>query len=113
MEMTAPTHTTAPARSGVQRLITPWAYRHLRVVAGVRFAAGIFLAGLGALLVSRGAYGLAAFLLAVAAVHFAWGSWQLTIARSAPGSVAPDPPDRRGNEVRDPVAHRGAGILDR
>jgi hypothetical protein len=81
--MTASTHTAIPSRSGMQRLITPWAHRHLRTVAGVRFAAGIFLAGLGALLLARGAYGLAALPLAAAAVHFAWGSWQLTIARSA------------------------------
>jgi hypothetical protein len=82
--MTAPTHDTVPSRSGMQRLITPWAYRRLRTVAGVRFAVGILLTVLGAVLLSRGAYGPAALPLAVAAVHFVWGSWQLTIARSAP-----------------------------
>jgi len=69
MEMTAPAHNTDPTR--------------LRAVAGIRFAVGIFLTVLGALMFSRGAYGLAALPLAFAAVHFVWGSWQLTAARSA------------------------------
>ena len=81
--MTAPTHDTVPSRSGMQLLITPWAYRRLRTVAGVRFAVGVLLTVLGALMLSRGAYGLAALLLSVAAVHFVWGSWQLAIAPSA------------------------------
>jgi hypothetical protein len=68
--MTAPTHNTTPSRSGTQRLITPWAHRRLRIVAGVRFAAGVFLAGFGALMLSRGADALAALLLAAAAVNF-------------------------------------------
>ena len=69
MEMTAPVHHTDPTR--------------LRAVAGVRLAVGIFLTVLGALMLSRGAYGLAALPLAFAAVHFVWGSWQLALARSA------------------------------
>jgi len=73
--MTASTHHTAP---------------YLRTVAGVRFAIGIFLTGLGALMLSRGIYGPAALLLAVAAVHFTWGSWQLLIARSR-GAVHSNP----------------------
>ena len=82
--MNAPNDKTAPSRSGMQRLITPWARRHLRAIAAVRFAVGIFLTGLGAVMVSRGAYGLAVLPLAGAAVHFSWGSWQLILARSAP-----------------------------
>jgi hypothetical protein len=82
--MNAPNDNTTPSRSGLRSLVTPWGYRHLRTVAGVRFAAGIFLTGLGVLLLSRGAYGWAALPLAAAAVHFSWGYWQLTIARSAP-----------------------------
>jgi hypothetical protein len=77
------TTTTTPSRSGTRRVITPSKGRTLRIVAGVRFAVGIFLAVLGALLVSHGAGGLAALPLAFSVVHFAWGSWQLTIARSA------------------------------
>jgi hypothetical protein len=84
--MTATTHNTAPSQSSTRRPITftRWGSRHLRLVAGVRFASGILLTVLGALALSRGASGLAAFLLAVAAVHFVWGSWQLAVARSAP-----------------------------
>jgi hypothetical protein len=70
MEMTAPAHNTDPTR--------------LRAVARIRFAVGIFLTVLGALMICRGAYGLAALPLAFAAVHFVWGSWQLALARSAP-----------------------------
>jgi hypothetical protein len=84
--MTATTHNTAPARPSIRRTgtLTRWGSGHLRMVAGVRFASGILLTVLGALALSRGASGLAAFLLAVAAVHFVWGSWQLAVARSAP-----------------------------
>ncbi len=82
--MNAPNDSTTLYRSGMRSLITPWAYRHLRVIAGVRFAVGVFLVGLGALLLSRGAYGWAALPLTAAAVHFSLGYWQLTIARSAP-----------------------------
>jgi hypothetical protein len=82
--MNAPNDNTTPSRSGMRRLITPWAFRHLSTVAGVRFAAGIFLIGLGVLTLSRDSYGYTAFLFAAAAVHFVWGYWQLTIARSAP-----------------------------
>ena len=79
--MRTPNDNTAPARSGRPGLITPWAYDHLRGVAAVRFAVGIFLTVLGALMVSHGAYVLAAVPLAGAAVHFVWGSWQLSLAR--------------------------------
>jgi hypothetical protein len=40
--MRAPNDNTTPSRSGMRSLITPWASSHLRTVAGVRFAAGIF-----------------------------------------------------------------------
>jgi len=84
--MTATTHNTAPAQSGMRRTgsFTGWGSRHLRIVGCVRFAAGIVLTVLGALAVRRGASGVAAFLLTVAAVHFVWGSWQLVLAHSAP-----------------------------
>jgi N-acyl-L-homoserine lactone synthetase len=80
--MTATTNNTAPSRSGTIT-ITRWGSRHLRTVGGVRLAAGIVLIVLGALALSRGASGIAAFLLTIAAVHFVWGGWQLSIARSA------------------------------
>lgn len=69
--MHAPTDNTAPSRSeqaadpthppsnlvGIwargRRRFTPWAFPRLRALAAVRFAAGLFLAGLGALMLSR------------------------------------------------------------
>jgi hypothetical protein len=53
----------------------------LRTVASVRFAVGIFLTALGAVMISRGAYALAALPLVFAVVHFVWGSRQLSMAR--------------------------------
>jgi hypothetical protein len=77
--MNAVNENTALSRWNPRR----WSPRRLRAVAAVRFAVGIFLTGLGAVMVSRGAYGLAVIPLAGAAVHFTWGSWQLMLARSA------------------------------
>jgi hypothetical protein len=73
----------------MQRIIAPWEYRHLRAFARVRNAAGIFLAGCGALTLSFGGsdwktYGWTAFWLVLAALQFSVGYWEITIARSAP-----------------------------
>jgi hypothetical protein len=82
--MNAPNdNNTAASRSGMRRLISPWAFNHLRTVAGIRFATGLLLTVIGSLMLARGADWAAALLLAIAAVHFSWGYWQLTIARSA------------------------------
>ena len=40
--MHAPSKNTAASRSGTRRLVAPWEYRHLCVLARVRAAAGIF-----------------------------------------------------------------------
>ena len=83
--MTTTTHNTASSRSGTRCLPQrSWSSRRLRTVAGVRFAVGLFLIGVGAVLISHGQSGLAAVPLAGAALHFVWGSWQLRIARFAP-----------------------------
>ncbi len=79
---------TIPPRTGMRRLIPPWEYRHLRAVAGARIDGGIVLAVCGVLTLSFGGadwktYGWAALFLAAAAVAFAAGYWELTIARSA------------------------------
>ena len=84
--MNAPHDDTA--RSGMRRIIPPWEYRHLRLWAGVRMGAGIAVAGLGVVTLAFGGndlktYGWAMFFLAVAAVQFSFGYWELTIARSA------------------------------
>jgi hypothetical protein len=50
----------------------------------VRFAVGIFLVGVGALVLSRGHYGLAAVPLAGAALLFSIAYLDMTVARSVP-----------------------------
>ena len=78
----------SPPRSGMQRIISPWEYRHPRAVARVRIAAGIVLAGLGGVTLVGGSFtteaaGWAMLFLAAAAGSFAWAAWDLAIARSA------------------------------
>ena len=78
----------SPPRSGMQRLIIPWEYRHLHGFARLRFAAGIVLTGLGAVTLVGGSFttvaiGWTAFWLVLAALQFSVGYWELTIARSA------------------------------
>ncbi len=82
--MNAPKDNTTPSRTGMRRVFPPWEYRHLRAWAGARIAGGIVLAGLGALMLAYGSYGWAALWLVLAALAFAGGYWELTIARSAP-----------------------------
>lgn len=72
-----------PPRSGIYRLIAPWAYRHLHffgvthvVAAGVPAAAGIVC-------LAYGAYAWAAFFLVLATLSLGGGSWYLTIDHSA------------------------------
>ena len=77
-----------PPRSGMQRIISPWEYRHLRAWARVRIAAGIVLAGLGAVTLFGGSFsakavGFAAVFLVAAAASFSFAAWELAIARSA------------------------------
>jgi hypothetical protein len=67
-----------------RRQITPWAYPHLRALAAVRFTIGIFLVGLGTLMLSHGHSGLAAVPLAGAALLFSIAYLDFTVARSTP-----------------------------
>ena len=91
---TTPSSTTTwwrwgtPPRSGMQRMIAPWEYRHLRAWARVRTAAGIVLAGLGTVTLFGGSFspkaaGFAALLLVAAAGSFSFAAWERAIARSA------------------------------
>jgi hypothetical protein len=91
---TTPSSTTTwwrwgtPPRSGMQRIIAPWEYRHLRGWAGVRIAAGIVLVGLGAVTLFGGSFstkavGWAMLFLAGAAAELLFAAWELAIARSA------------------------------
>jgi hypothetical protein len=73
----------------MQRIISPWEYRHLRGLAGVRIASGVVLTGLGVVTLAFGGndgktYGWAAAFLAVAAANVAFARWELTIAGSGP-----------------------------
>jgi hypothetical protein len=77
-----------PPRSGLQRIISPWEYRHLRRFAEVRMGSGVVLVGLGAVTLSFGGddwetYGWALAFAAMGAVQLAFASWELAIARSA------------------------------
>ena len=72
-----------PPRPGLQRLINPIEYRHIRAFGVVRMAGGSIAAAAGLICLSYGVYGWAAFFLVVAALSLAAGYWYLTIARSA------------------------------
>jgi hypothetical protein len=73
----------SPPRSGMQRLIIPYEYRHLRFFGVGRIAGGIVAATAGVICLSYGVYGYAALFLAIAAANLAGGSWFLSIDRSA------------------------------
>jgi hypothetical protein len=73
---------TAAPRTGLKAFISPWAMHHLRLCAGIRFASALILVTAAAFMASAGLTGWVALPLAFAALHVAWGYWQLTIARS-------------------------------
>ena len=72
-----------PPRPGLQRLINPWEYRHLRRFGATRIAGGCVAAFAGLICLAYGVYGWAAFFLVIAALNLAGGYWFLTIDRSA------------------------------
>jgi hypothetical protein len=74
----------SPPRTGLQRLIIPWEYRHLRGFGLTRIAGGSVAAAAGLVCLAYGVYGWAAFFLVLAALNLAGGYWYLTIARSTP-----------------------------
>jgi hypothetical protein len=92
--MHAPNDSTDPTRPPASNLvaswargrrqITPWAYPRLRALAAVRFTVGIFLVGLGAVLLAYGHDGWAALPLAGAALNLSIASLDAAAARSAP-----------------------------
>jgi hypothetical protein len=73
----------SPSRPGLQRLIVPYEYRHLRVFGAGRIVGGSVAATAGVVCLSYGVYGWAAFFVALGALNLAGGYWYLTIARSA------------------------------
>jgi low temperature requirement protein LtrA len=90
-----PEDSTAPPRSGLRRLITPWEYRHLRAFACVRFAGGGFTLGVGLVLLSLGrkagtdgerrkCYRFATWFLVNAVLQFFGGFLDITADRPVP-----------------------------
>ena len=73
----------SPPRPGMQRLINPWEYRHLRACGVTRIFGGSVGAGAGVVCLSYGVYGWAAFFVVLAVLNLAGGSWYLSIDRSA------------------------------
>jgi hypothetical protein len=73
----------SPQRPGLQRLINPWEYRHLRFFGVTRIAGGSIAAGAGVVCLAYGVHGWAAFFLVIAALNLAGGYWYVTIDRSS------------------------------
>jgi hypothetical protein len=73
-----------PPRPGLQRLIYPFEYRHLRGFGVTRIAGGSVAAAAGVICLSYGVYGWAAFFLILGALNLGGGYWYLSVARSAP-----------------------------
>jgi hypothetical protein len=71
-----------PPRPGLQRLIAPFEYRHIRTFGLIRIAGGSVAAAAGLICLGYGVYGWAAFFLVIAALSLAGGYWELTIARA-------------------------------
>jgi hypothetical protein len=71
-------------RSGMQRLIVPYEYRHLRFFGTGRIAGGSVAAAAGVICLAYGVYGWAAFFLILGTLNLAGGYWYLTVDRSAP-----------------------------
>ena len=72
-----------PPRPGMQRLLNPWEYRHLRFFGVTRIAGGSVAAAAGVVCLSYGVYGWAAFFVVLGTLNLAGGYWELTVARSA------------------------------
>jgi hypothetical protein len=71
-----------PPRSGLQRWISPWEYRHLRGFGVTRVFAGSIAAAAGLICLSYRVYGWAAFFLVIGALNLAGGCWFITIDNS-------------------------------
>jgi hypothetical protein len=73
----------SPPRPGIQRIINPWEYRHLRPFGLMRIAGGSVAVAAGVVCLAYDAYGWAAFFLVIGALNLGGGYWYITIARSA------------------------------
>jgi hypothetical protein len=72
----------SPPRPGMQRLIVPYEYRHLRAFGSLRLAGGIVATAAGLICLLFGAWAWAAFFLVLGALNLAGGCWYLSIGRS-------------------------------
>jgi hypothetical protein len=72
--MHGPDNNATPPRSVIRRLITPWEYRHIHAVAGIRLSAGGFQLGVGSVLLSLGRKAEAA---SEKRTYFRWAAWFL------------------------------------
>jgi hypothetical protein len=73
----------SPPRSGAQRLIAPWEYRHLRAFAVTRLVGSCVAAAVGSVCIFYEGYAWAAFFLVIAALNLVGSYWYLIVARSA------------------------------
>jgi hypothetical protein len=73
----------SPPRSGMERLINPWEYRHLRFFGAAHIFGGSVAGAAGLICLLYDVPGWAAFFLAIGAANLAGGSWYLSIDRSA------------------------------
>lgn len=71
----------SPPRTGVERLIAPYEYRHLRLFGVTRIAGGSIAAGAGLICLGYRVYGWTAFFLLIGALNLAGGYWYITIDR--------------------------------
>jgi hypothetical protein len=98
----------SPPRPGMQRLINPWAYRHLRGFGVTHLVGGGVAAAVAAVCVSYQVYQWAVPYLVIAALNVVGGYWYLTIARSA-STRGPEPRQASG-VVAMPIPTRSASI---
>ena len=71
-----------PPRPGLERVINPIEYRHLRGFGVTRMFGGGVAGAAGLICLAYGVYGWAAFFGVIAGLNLAGGYWYLTIDRS-------------------------------
>jgi hypothetical protein len=70
------------ASADFRRMISPWAYQHMRGLAAVHFTVGVLLLGLSVALLSQGLDGWATLPMVGTALHFSIGRAEMYVARS-------------------------------
>lgn len=75
-----------PPRRGLQRVIIPWEYRHLRFFGVARITGGCVAIVPGLICLAYDVPAWAAFFLVISALNLAGGCWYLSIDRAAPAA---------------------------